>query len=667
MTEPLALPHLLSPIKLGPTEVRNRIVSTAHQTTLIRDSLPTEDFAAYHEARAKGGAGLIILEAAAVHDSGLLTSASLAAYLSNFADVTRATVDAVHAHGCALFVQLLHPGREQIKSPPHTLALAPSAIPSERYHVEPRAADGHEIEEIIEGFAQATHNARQAGFDGVEISAAHNYLIAQFLDPRLNRRNDQWGDGRRLLDAILDGVRRAGAGLTVGLRVSADAAIAPTIVELAAASVDYVSAALGDASTVRGAAGIVPPPPVEHGQVVDGLKQLPRPGRLLVTSRFDDPIIADELVASGRADLVGMTRALIADPELPQKAASGRLGQLVRCLGCNVCIAHYHDGLPIACSHNPRVGRERTFPRARPKARSATIAIVGAGPAGLAAAREAASCRHQVLLFEKEQAIGGQVRLYRDAPGQAHIYQAFHTTWRDTLASKWVTLELGTAPTTERLAAAQPDLVLVATGAQPYLPSVSLGNHVHQAWDVLAGERPPGRVVIADWGGDPSGLDCAEVLAASGAQVTLAVGALAAGEALHQYRRALYLERLYDAGVEIRHHLRLAGATTDRVRFTNLFAGHLSTEIEADALVLAQGRCSAPNLFERLRNQGLPVRRVGDAQTPRTLEEAILEATTAIHDLDAPVRSRTMSSRARRQPSPQRAVPSSTGEPYESP
>jgi 2,4-dienoyl-CoA reductase-like NADH-dependent reductase (Old Yellow Enzyme family) len=644
MTEPLALRHLLSPIKLGSTEVRNRIVSTAHQTTLIKDSLPTEDFAAYHEARAKGGAGLIILEAAAVHDSGLLTSASLAAHLSNFAHVTRATVDAVHAHGCALFVQLLHPGREQIKSPPHTLALAPSAVPSERYHVEPRAADGHEIEEIIQGFAEATRNARQAGFDGVEISAAHNYLIAQFLDPRLNRRSDEWGDGRRLLDAIVDAVRRAGVGLTVGLRVSADAPIAPSIVELAGASVDYVSVALGDASTARGAAGIVPPPPIEHSHVVGRLSQLPRPGRLLVTSRFDDPIAADELVASGRADLVGMTRALIADPELPQKAASGRLSELVQCLGCNVCIAHYHDGLPIACAHNPRVGRERTFPPARPQGLSAIIAIVGAGPAGLAAAREAASCGHQVLPFEKEQTIGGQVRLYRDAPGQTHIHRAFLTTWQDTLASEQVTLQLGTAPTPEQLAAAQPDLVLVATGAQPYLPPVSLrGVDVHQAWDVLAGARPTGRVVIADWGGDPSGLDCAEVLAAGGAQVTLVIGALAAGEALHQYRRALYLERLYDAGVEIRHHLRLVGTTASRVTFTNLFAGHLSTDIEADALVLAQGRRPAPGSFGRLRDLGLPVRRVGDAQTPRALEEAILEATTAVHDLDVAARTRTNS------------------------
>lgn len=637
MTDLSALAHLLSPITLGPTKLRNRIVSTAHQTTLIQDSLPTADFVAYHEARARGGAGLIILEAAAVHESGLLTSASLAAYLPSFGEVARGVVDAVHSHGCGLFVQLLHPGREQIKAPPHTLALAPSPVPSERYHVEPRAADAHEIEEIIDGFAQATRHARQAGFDGVEISAAHNYLIAQFLDPTINHRRDQWGDGARLLSAVLDAVRRAGDGMTIGLRVSADAPVARQIIELGAPGVDYVSVALGDASTARGAAGIVPPPPVESEDVVSLLAELPRPTRLLVTSRFDDPVAADRLIASGRADAVGMTRALIADPDLPQKAAGRRLDELVRCLGCNVCIAHYHDGLPIVCAHNPRTGRERVFPVARRQTPAATVAIVGAGPAGLAAAREAAACGHQVLLYERQQAIGGQVRLYRDAPGQIHIHQAFQATWRHTLASPQVTLRLGTAPTVAELAAGEPDLVLLATGAQPYQPRLALdGIEVHQAWDVLAGARPRGRVVVADWGGDPSGLDCAEVLAAAGCQVTLVVGGFAVGESLHQYRRALYLDRLYAAGVEIRHHLRLTGAADGQVTFENLFAAGLTTAVSAEVLVLAHGRCPAPDPFQQLPDLGLNFKRVGDAQTPRALEEAILEGTTAVHDLDHP-------------------------------
>jgi 2,4-dienoyl-CoA reductase-like NADH-dependent reductase (Old Yellow Enzyme family)/thioredoxin reductase len=630
----MVLAHLLSPIRVGSTELRNRIVSTAHQTTLIESSLPTERFLAYHEARARGGAGLIILEAAAVHDSGLLTSASLAAYLPAFANVIRSTVDAVHRHGCGLFVQLLHPGREQIKSPPHTLALAPSAVPSERYHVEPRAADMSEIEEIIAGFGRATRHAREAGFDGVEISAAHNYLIAQFLDPRINHRRDRWGDGTRFLKAVLEAVRGESGPMAVGLRVSADAPVVHQIMDVAGPAADYISVALGDASTSRGAAGIVPPPPIEHDYVVDRLTELPRHPRLLVTSRFEDPVAAEELIASGRADLVGMTRALIADPELPQKATDGRLGQLVRCLGCNVCIAHYHDGTPIACAHNPRTGRELVFPGPRRRARSATVAILGAGPAGLAAAREATANGYRVLLYERDQVIGGQVRLYRNAPGQVHIHDAFHATWRDTLASPRLTLSLGHAPSPEELAAAQPDLVLVATGAEACKPRVRLGGvDVHQAWDVLAGARPSGRVVVADWGGDPSGLDCAEVLAGAGCEVILVVGALAVGEALHQYRRALYLERLYSAGVEIREHLRLAGAATGRVSFENLFAPGLTIEIESDALVIAQGRRPTPSPFEQLRKLGLNALRVGDAEAPRALEEAILEATVVVHHL----------------------------------
>ena len=623
--------NLLAPLTLGPVEIPNRIVSTAHQTTLIHDHLPTDDFVAYHEARAAGGAGLIVLEAAAVHPSGLLTGHTLGLYDHVAVPALKRVADAVHAHGTRLFVQLFHGGREQIMSPPRRPAVAPSAVPTPRFHVEPRALDAQEVEEIVAGYGRAASIASAAGLDGVEVSAAHNYLIAEFFSPDTNRRTDRWGDGRQFLDAVLDSIRAAAPGLALGVRVSADAAVTPTIVEQLTGRADYVSFALGDASTLPGAVGIVPPPPVPHNAIADLADGHRTPLPRIVTSRIIEPAEADALIASGRADAVGMTRALIVDPEMPLKLRGGWEHGLVRCIGCNVCIAHYHAGTPIACAQNPRTGRERHLGPPSPAGPPARVVVVGAGPAGLAATREAASRRHEVIVFEREDEIGGQARLMRDAPGQAEIAATLVRNYGETLRSPQVELRLGAAAHVDGIEALAPDLVILATGAEPYrLAIAGEGIEPLQAWDVLRGARPSGAVVVADWGGDPAGLDCAELLAASGCEVTLTVAATAVGESLHSYRRALYLARLYRAGVTIRHHLRLVEVTAEGGLFANLFADDLHEPIHADHVVLAQGRVPAASPFAELRERGLEVRRAGDCASPRSLEEAILEGAMAV-------------------------------------
>jgi 2,4-dienoyl-CoA reductase-like NADH-dependent reductase (Old Yellow Enzyme family)/thioredoxin reductase len=623
--------NLLSPLRLGPAELQNRIVSTAHQTTLIRDHLPTDEFAAYHEARAAGGTGLIVLEAAAVHPSGLLTGHTLALFDDGAVPGLGRVADAVHAHGTRLFVQLFHGGREQIMSPPRQPAVAPSAVPTPRFHVEPRALERHEIEEIIAGYGEGAAIAAAAGLDGVEISAAHNYLIAEFFSPETNRRDDEWADGRRLLEAVLSSVREAAPELAVGVRVSADALVAGEIVEQLTGRADYVSFALGDASTLAGAVGIVPPPPVPHNAIADVADQhrpaLPR----IVTSRIVEPAEADALIASGRGDAVGMTRALIVDPDMPRKVRDRSEQELVRCIGCNVCIAHYHAGTPIACAQNPRTGRERRLGPPQAAGSRARVVVVGAGPAGLAATREAALRGHEVVVFERENEIGGQTRLMRDAPGQAEIAATLVLNYDETLRSLHVELQLGTAADVERISALAPNLVVVATGAEPYrAPVPADGIEPLEAWDVLRGARPRGRVLVADWGGDSTGLDCAELLAGAGCDVTVAVAAMVVGESLHSYRRTLYLDRLYRAGVVIRHHLRLVEITPEGGLFANLFAGDVRELIPADHVVLAQGRVPAPSPLAELRELGFDARRAGDCASPRSLEEAILEGTMAV-------------------------------------
>jgi len=628
------LETLLSPLLVGPVRLRNRIVSTAHQTTLVHEHLPTDDFVAYHEARARGGVGLIVLEATAVEPSGLLTPHTLAGYREESAAGFARIAEAVRPHGARLFVQLFHGGREQIASPPRAPAISASAVPSRRFHVEPRAATRADIESIIEGYGRSAANVAAAGLDGIEISAAHNYLAAQFFTPGLNRRDDEWAEPGRFLVAVLEAVRRAARGLALGVRLSADSEAARNVVGELARRVDYVSIALGESSTYLGAMGIVPPPPFPENAIGDyaGFRVGPP---LVGTSRIVDPVAADRLVAGGAFEAVGMTRALITDPDLPRKAADGALDDVLRCIGCNACIAHYHTGTPIACTQNPRTGRERTLPRPEHAAERRRILVVGAGPGGLAAAAEAGAAGHEVVVLERADRIGGQLALASAAPMHEEVALALTRNYERLLAGGGVELRLGTEADVDTVAGLSPDLVVVATGARPYVPDVPLeGVATVQAWDVLAGPLPTGRrVVVADWGGDASGLASAELLARAGNDVVLAVGSATLGETLHQYQRSLYAQRLYRARVEILHHLELVAAEPGAVRFCNLFAPDLETALPADLLVLALGRVPERALAEELAARGLPVKEVGDCLGPRSAEEAILEGTVAAADL----------------------------------
>jgi 2,4-dienoyl-CoA reductase-like NADH-dependent reductase (Old Yellow Enzyme family)/thioredoxin reductase len=628
--------RLASPLSIGPVELPNRIVSTAHQTTHVHDYLPTEDFVAYHEARARGGVGLIVLEASAIHVSGLLTSHTLGGYLPDIVDGYRRVAAAVQPHGTRLFVQLFHGGREQIASAPRAPAFAPSAVPSPRFRTEPRAARAHELEELVAGYAHGAQLAAAGGLDGVEVSAAHRYLIEQLFDPALNRRDDAWSDGSVFLSEVLRAIRAAAPELAVGVRVSGDSRYGTAIAEVAVSEgADYVSVALGESSTYLGSVGIVPPSPVAENAVAEHLAAFRLGPPLIATSRIVDPERAEALLEAGTADAVGMTRALIADPELPAKAFAGRTRSILVCIGCNACIAHYHAGTPIACTVNPRTGRERTTPIPAPARRSVRVVVAGGGPGGLQAAAEAAELGHEVVLLERSGRLGGQLLLARRAPGGAELAGRFLALLDRRISDGGVRVELSTEATPDAVAALQPGVVVVATGAAPYLPDLPLsGVEVVQAWALLTGEIPSGRrVVVADWGGDPSGLDAAELLAAAGNDVALAIASVTVGEALHQYRRNLALQRLYRAGVEILQHRELVGASSGAVDLRNVFARELQEQVAADLLVLAQGRVPVDDLAESLRGLGLVVEEIGDSLSPRSLEEATLEASLAVRRL----------------------------------
>ena len=639
-------PTLLSPVSIGPVAVRNRVVSSSHQTSLVHDHLPTDDLLAYHRERARGGVGAIFIEATAVHPTGLLTAHTIGGYLPDVAPAYRRLSDAVHDEGARMFVQLFHGGRELIASSPKPPAVAPSAVPSLRFKSEPRALSVREISELIDGYAASARHAADGGLDGVEVSMAHGYLPAQFFSALSNHRTDRYGLTARTRFAIevLAAIREAAPdGLSVGARLSGDELVPGGLrpddcAEIAgelyrSGLIDFVSLALGHSAFPRGSTWIAPPPPAPLNAIADPAALLRRAVpelTLIATTRVVDLDDAERIVAAGVCDLVGMTRAHIADPELIAKTTCGRPETVIECVGCNqACIGHYHAGVPIGCAVNPRTGRERTLPPSVSRHAGRRVLVIGGGPAGAAAALEAAAAGDAVTLLEREPEIGGQLRLAGLAPAHRELWERYR---RSTLARLHAA---GVAPETSVVAeasmAADFDVVVLATGARQYTPPLpdTPDLTLRDAWSAI---RTPGAVagpaLVADWGGGWDGLDAAEQLASSGVEIMLACAAPVPGETLHQYQRNLYLARLDELGVEILHHTELA-VEEGELRLRHVFSGRSEPLLGMATLVLAQGREPADELWAELEQHPGAVR-AGDVLGPRTLEEAVLEGTLAV-------------------------------------
>ncbi len=639
---------LWQPLRVGPMEVRNRIVATSHQTGLVHDYIPTDDLIAYHVARARGGVAASFIEATAVHPTGLLTAHTIGGFLPAIVPAYRRLGDQMRAHGGRLLVQLFHGGREQIAAPPRAPSVAPSAVPSLRFKAEPRSLSLREIRELIDGFGLSARHAREGAVDGIEVSMSHGYLAAQFLAAATNRRDDGYGGNLearlRFAREVLQAVRaETGDGLAVGVRLSADD-LAPEGLDSAACTeiaralwndglVDFVSLVLGNSAFPAAATWIVPPPPARVGAIgfaAQPVRAALPDATLIGATRVPSLEAAADLVASGLLDLVGMPRAIIADPEFVAKARDGRREDTIECIGCNQgCVGHYHAGVPIACTVNPRTGRERTLPAATPSASSRRVLVVGAGPAGAAAALEAAALGDDVTLLERKDEIGGQLRLSGRAPAHHETWDRYLASTRRRLRRAGVDLRFGIEADVD--ATSGYDVVVVATGARPYAPPLpeQLPFAVVQAWDAIAAPQSiEGPVLLADWGGGWTGLDAAETLANAGLDVVHACAATLQGEAIHQYQRNLYLARLDDLDVAIWHHTELAVVAGEAV-LRHVYSGRTIPLPPVRTLVLAQGREPVDELWLQLENDPRAVR-AGDVLSPRSAEEAILEGTHAV-------------------------------------
>ena len=640
-------PRLFSEVRLGGTVLKNRIVSTGHHTYQAHGA-PNDRLIAYHEARARGGAGLIVAEIAAIHETAQFSTHLLQATGPDCIPGYRRLAAACHRHGAKLFGQLFHPGRE-IKATADGLepvAYAPSAVPNERFHIMPRALSEAMVAEIVAGYGRGAGYLAEAGLDGVEIVASHGYLPAQFLNPLVNRRDDRYGgspDGRlTFLREVVAAIRRVAGGLTLGLRISGDekepdGLTEPIVRETAAAlggELDYVSVVAGSSATLGGSVHVVPPMGLPHGYTAPlaGAVRAAAGCPVIVTGRINQPQIAEAILAAGQADLCGMTRALICDPELPAKAAAGRLDDIRACIGCNqACIGRAHKAVPVSCIQFPESGREHLLGPPAPALRRKRVMVVGGGPGGLKAAAVAAARGHEVTLYERGELLGGQALLAQRLPGREEFGGLVTNLAREAEAAG-VRVVLGRAVTAEMLRAEAPEALVLATGARPHLPAPDrlAGAHAVSAWDVLEDRANIGHsVVIADWRCDWVGLGLAERLASAGCRVRLCVNGAMAGESLQLYTRNHYVARLHKLGVEIRTHLRLYGADADTVYFQDTISDEAVLLEEVDSLVLALGHRADVTLEEAL--DGTPGERyvIGDCRAARTAEEAVYEGLLA--------------------------------------
>ncbi|MGE4095548.1 MAG: FAD-dependent oxidoreductase [Candidatus Binatia bacterium] len=667
MPDTALLTHVWTPLTIGSTTVKHRIMVTGHTQLYGQNELISDRHIAYYRERARGGAALLVLEQQAVHPSGMNYHAGCIAWEPRVIPQYEKLAHAVHEYGCKQFVQLFACGA-QGKGTMYIDRWRPlwaaSRISSALYNETPMVMEQSHIDQMVMYFGLSARNAKLAGIDGVEIHAAHSQLIGEFLSPAFNKRTDRYGGSVRNRCQIAIEIgreirRQVGTDYTVGLRLSfdeflGDCGITPEQTEEQLAI--FAETGLFDFFNISGGGyhtlhiAVAPMGSMAEGFMAPFGKRAKTivgdRAKVFIVGRIVDVVTAEQILVDGAADMVAMTRAHMADPFIVNKTRENREEEITRCVGANVCVSRLIDNVEVTCVLNPAMGRERRWGEGTLEIVAPTdrrkVAVVGGGPAGLRCATTAAKRGHAVTLYEETHELGGHLNLLKQLPTRQGWQGAIDNLTRP-LAKAGVAVRLGTKATIDLLRHESPDIVVCATGSfydrtgySPYRPEREAIPGVTQSHvlDVATATRraladPTAlgtRVLILDETNAYFPLGLAEVLAKAGVQVEVVSPHLFVGEDTLKTLEMSYLfPRLKAAGVKLTAQQFVESIRAKTVEVYDIWGGERRT-VEADTVVLAMVRHPNDSLFQEIRQTlKKELYRIGDAVAPRKLEAVIYE------------------------------------------
>ena len=674
---------LLQPYQLKHLKLRNRLMSTAHEPAYTEDGLPKERYRLYHAEKAKGGIALTMFGGSSVvAPDSPQAFGNITLYKDEVVPWLRELADAVHENGAAVMIQITHLGRRTSWSKGDWLpVVAPSPIREPAHRAFPKSAEDWDIARIVGQYAVAAERCKAAGLDGLEIEC-YGHLADQFWSPATNKREDAYGgslDNRlRFTMEVLQSIRRGvGAGFLVGVRMVCDedwekglprqegVEIARRLV--ASGLIDFVNVIRGHIDTDEALSHVIPGMGARSAPHLDFAGEIREVTKFPVfhAARIQDVATARHAVAAGKLDMVGMTRAHIADPHIARKVAEGRESEIRPCVGMGYCIDRIYFGGEALCAHNAATGREATMPHvvaasAGPKRK---VVVVGAGPGGLEAARVVGARGHEVVVFEAGAEPGGQLRLAAKLARRREILGI--VDWRvDQCEKHGVRFRLNTLAEASDVLAEKPEIVFIATGGVPNLSFLDAGDDlVTTSWDILSGAAKPGEsVLLFDDNGADAGLTVAEFIAGAGSRLEIATPERSLAPEVGGTNYPAYFRTLSERNAAISLNLRLERVSRAGNRLSaTLFNEYDKSRRErlVDQVVVEHGTLPLDELYFALkpgsrnlgeidhgalianRPQGLvrnpdggyALYRIGDAVASRNIHAAIYDALRLAKDL----------------------------------
>ena len=673
---------LLQPYQLRHLTLRNRIMTTAHEPAYPEDGMPKERYRAYHAERAKGGIALTMTAgSAAVSRDSPPAFNNILAYKDEVVPWMKDLADACHEHGAAVMIQLTHLGRRTrwdngdwlpVVSPSHRREAAHRAFP--------KKIEDWDIERIVQDYANAAERMKAGGLDGIELEA-YGHLMDQFWSPLTNELDAPYGgalDNRlRFTFEVLAAIRkRVGPDFIVGVRYTADEALDGGLTKQdgfeisrrlrESGMVDFLNVIRGHIDTDAGLTDVIPiqgmasSPHLDFAGEVRAATKFPT----FHAARIPDVATARHAIASGKLDMVGMTRAHMTDPHIVRKIVEGREDDIRPCVGANYCLDRIYQGGAAYCIHNAATGRETTVPHEIAKANvRRKIVIVGAGPAGLEAARVAAERGHDVVVFETANNPGGQVRLTAQSPRRREMIGIID--WRMAQCqARGVAFHFNTWAEADNALAENPDVVIVATGGFPHTEILTAGNDlVASTWDIISGDVKPGaNVLLFDDAGDHAAMQAAEFIAKSGAKLEVMTPDRSFAPEVMAMNLVPYMRSLQKLDVTFTVTYRLEAVRRDGNELVAVVGsdyGDVRKERKFDQIVVNHGTVPMDDLYFQLkplsRNLGavdyddliagrvqrkaanssgaFELFRIGDAVSARNTHAAIYDALRLVKDL----------------------------------